>query len=440
MIKTDICVIGAGSGGLSLASGAVQMGAKVVLIEKSKMGGDCLNYGCVPSKSLLAMAQKARYAKVDFKAAHEHVQRVIQTIAPKDSVTRFTKLGVKVIQGEGKFINKKEIKVNDEIIRAKYFVIATGSKPMVPPIAGLDKINYLTNETIFDLSQCPKHLIIIGGGSIGCEMAQAHCLLGAKLISTVRDQLIKDGVDIYEGLEIISAEQNGDEIAVKINQNNQEKIVTGSHLLVAVGRKPDIENLNLAAAQVDFNKKGIVVDRRLRSTNKKTYAVGDVTGGYQFTHVSSYHASIVLRNILFHLPAKTDYRAVPWVTYTNPELAHIGLYEEEAHKKYGEIKITSLPFSENDRAQAEGNTKGLIKIVTKKNGQVLGASIVGDKAGELIDIWCLAINKKLKMKDIASCIIPYPTRGEISKQIAGAFYAPMLFSSKMRKLVKFLMW
>lgn len=452
MIKTDICVIGAGSGGLSVAAGAVQMGAEVVLVEKGEMGGDCLNYGCVPSKSLLAMAHK----QSNFEQAHEHVQRVIATIAPKDSVERFTKLGVKVIQGEGRFINKKEIKVNDKIIRAKYFVIAVGSKPMAPPITGLDKINYLTNETIFDLSQCPKHLIIIGGGPIGCEMAQAHCLLGARvsliqrsrilnkddpeLTSVVHEQLIRDGIDIYEDLEIISVEQNGDEIAVKIKQNNQEKIIIGSHLLVAVGRKPDIKNLNLREAQIAFDKKGIKVDKRLRSTNKKVYAVGDVAGGYQFTHVSSYHASIVLRNILFHLPAKTDYRAVPWVTYTNPELAHVGLYEEEANKKFSEIKVISLPFSENDRAQAEGDTIGLIKVITKKNGEILGASIVGNKAGELIDIWCLAINKKLKMKDIAGCIIPYPTRGEISKQIAGAFYAPVLFSKKIRRLVRFLLW
>jgi pyruvate/2-oxoglutarate dehydrogenase complex dihydrolipoamide dehydrogenase (E3) component len=317
-------------------------------------------------------------------------------------------------------------------------------------------------------------------------MAQAHRLLGARvsiiqrsrilskddpeLTYAVRDRLIKDGVDIYEDLEIISVEQEGAGISVKIKQTklpgfpdqlvrarravplrgsgndmpqnfgDQEKIITGSHLLVAVGRKPDIENLNLNAAQINFNKKGIVVDQRLRSTNKKVYVVGDVAGGYQFTHVSSYHASIVLRNILFHLPAKTDYRAITWVTYTNPELAHVGLYEDQARTKYGKIKITSMPFSENDRAQAEGDTTGLIKVISKKNGEILSASIVGDKAGELIDIWCLAINKKLKMKDIASCIIPYPTRGEISKQVAGAFYAPMLFSDKTRKLVRFLLW
>lgn len=451
-IKTDVCVIGAGSGGLSLAFGAVQMGANVVLIEKGKMGGDCLNYGCVPSKSLLAMAHR----NSDFIAAHKHVQQVIKTIAPKDSVERFTNLGVKVIQGEASFINKKEIKVNDKIVYAKYFVIATGSKPRVPPISNLDKINYLTNETIFDLKYSPRHLIIIGGGPIGCEMAQAHKLLGSKvsliqrsrilskddseLTAVVRKRLIENGVDIYENLEIISVNQNDDKIIIKIKHNNQEKIIIGSHLLVAVGRKPDIENLNLAKAQVVFNKKGIMVDKKLRSTNKTIYAIGDVIGGYQFTHISNYHASVVLRNILFHLAAKVNYHAVSWVTYTNPELAHVGLYEQDAREKHGTIKILSLPFDENDRAQAEGDVTGLIKVIAKKNGQILGASIVGNKAGELIDIWCLAISKKLKLKDIATCIIPYPTRGEISKQVAGSFYASLLFSSKMRKLVRFLLW
>ncbi|MDV7340514.1 FAD-dependent oxidoreductase [Terasakiella sp. A23] len=468
IIKTDICVIGGGSGGLSVAAGASQMGAKVVLVEKGKMGGDCLNYGCVPSKALLAAghaAQAVRHAgkfganatldSVDQQAVHDHVKGVIAGIAPHDSVERFEGLGVQVIQAAAKFTGPQEIEADGKRIQAKRFVISTGSRAMIPPIPGLDETPYYTNENIFDLTEAPKHLIVIGGGPIGIEMAQAHRHLGCEvsvlemftimpkddpeLVDIVRTRLKNEGLNLHEGVKVVGATKTADGVEVTIERDGKEEKIQGSHLLVAAGRRVNVDGLDLEAANVAYDPRGIKVDARLRSSNKKIFAIGDVAGGFQFTHKAGYDAGIVIRNALFRLPAKADYTAMPWVTYTAPELATVGMDEVAAKKKHGEIRILRWPFSENDRARAEGETDGLVKVVTTPKGLILGASIVGPHAGELIQVWTLALAKKMKIGDIASTVAPYPTLGEVSKRAAGSFYTPSLFSEKTKKIVRFLL-
>ena len=464
VIKTDICVIGAGSGGLSVAAGASQMGADVVLIEKSKMGGDCLNTGCVPSKSLIAAAHaahvtrtSARYGvnghepEVRFDEVNRHVHGVIAAIAPHDSVDRFEGLGVNVIQAAARFVGPNEIEAGDTRIRARRFVIATGSSAATPDIPGLSEIPYLTNESIFEVTERPDHLIVIGGGPIGSEMAQAHRRLGSRVtvvqyptilprddpeaVAVVRQQFCDEGIEVIENVMVKAAEPDGNGHAVLIDDDGEERRITGSHVLVAAGRAANVGSLNLEAAGIDYTPRGITVDDRLRTTNKKVFAIGDVAGGYQFTHMAAYHAGIVIRNALFHLPAKVKVHAVPWVTYTDPELAHVGLSEEQARDKHGDVRALRWSFAENDRAQAERETGGLIKVVVGPKGRILGATIVGPRAGEMILTWVLAINEGLKIGAIANLIAPYPTLSEVSKRVAGSYYTEKLFSPRTRKLV-----
>ena len=469
VIKTDICVIGAGSGGLSVAAGAVQMGADVILIEKSKMGGDCLNTGCIPSKALLAAGHAAHNVRtasrfgistgpvdVDFAKAMDHVHSVIAGIAPHDSVARFEELGCTVIQGEAKFTSPRELVADGKTIQAKRFVIATGSRAAIPPIDGLENVPYFTNETIFETKTCPDHLIIIGGGPIGLEMAQAHRQLGAKvtiiemmtilpkddhdMVDVVRTEIEASGISLYENAKTQRVELNGDQIRVVIEQNGADITIEGSHLLLATGRAPNVENLGLDDAGVAFDRRGIEVDARLRTTNRKIFALGDVTGGLQFTHMAGYDAGIVIRNALFRLPAKVNHSAVPWVTYTSPELAQVGLNETTARQKFGDnIRVVTWDYAENDRARAEDATIGFIKVITTPKGRILGAGIVGRQAGELIGIWTLAISQKMKIAAMAGVIAPYPTLGELSKRVAGAWYTPSLFSDRTRKIVRLLL-
>lgn len=462
----DICVIGAGSGGLTVAAGASQMGAKTILVEAGEMGGDCLNSGCVPSKSLIAAAHSAHTITdslkfgiqskftVDFEKVHNHVHDVIETISHHDSVERFTALGVEVIKESAEFVSPNEIRAGKVHVKARRFVIATGSSPAIPPIPGLLETPYLTNETIFNQKTLPKHLIIIGGGPIGVEMAQSFKRLGSdvtiiemfsilgkddpEVTSPVRKKLIDEGIDLREKIKIKLIEKSAAGVSVHLEKNAQTTKISGSHLLVATGRQPNIKKLNLAAAEVETTVKGIVVDRRLRTTNKKIFAIGDVVGDYQFTHMASYHAGIVIRNALFMLPAKVNYQAVPWVTYTDPEIAHVGMTEEMAKYKNKSIQVLRWSFDENDRAQTEKKPEGLIKVVVSKRGKILGASIVGAHAGELLMPWIVAVHKKMHIKDIAGIIAPYPTLSEISKRAAGSFYMNKLFSDKTKKIVQFI--
>ena len=468
ILKPDICVIGGGSGGLSVAAAAAAFGVSVVLIEKAKMGGDCLNYGCVPSKALIAAAKQAQAIRdahkfgvtagdpqVNFRRVNEHIHRVIEGIAPNDSVERFTSLGVKVIEDAGIFTDPKTVIAGDFEIRARRFVVATGSSPFVPPIPGLDEVDYLTNETIFDETRKPGHLIIIGGGPIGMELAQAHRRLGSQVtvlegikalgkddpeLTAIALQHIRaDGVVIHEGTKVISVEKHGKSgIRAIIETADGKAEIDGTHLLVATGRSANVGNLGLEKAQIEFDRRGIKVSDKMRTTNKQVYAIGDVTGGLQFTHVASYQAGLVLRAILFRLPARAKNHIIPWSTFTDPEIAHVGMDAVTARQKFKEIRVLRWPYSENDRARAEHKTTGMIKLVTRKNGRIEGVSIVGHNAGEMINMWALAISKNMKVGDIAGYVSPYPTMTEIGKRAATSYYAPSTRKPLVRKLIGFL--
>ena len=458
-IRCDLLVIGAGSGGLSVAAGASQMGASVVLLEGHKMGGDCLNYGCVPSKALLASA-KVAYGQshaaafgiadhaplVDYAAAKAHVQNTIETIAPMDSPERFEGFGVRVIREFGAFISPTEVQAGDHIIRARRVVIATGSSPLVPPVPGLESVPYETNETLFDLRERPEHLLIIGGGPIGMEMAQAHIRLGCKVTviegakalgrddpeaaAIVLQALRAEGVEIAE--DALAAEITGGGGAIEVKTKDGRSFA-GSHLLMAVGRKSNVERLNLKAGGIAPSRTGIKVDASLRTSNKRVYAIGDVAGGLQFTHVAGYHAGVIIRSALFGLPCKAQELHIPRATYTDPELAQVGLTEAEARAQHGDrLELARFEFHHNDRALAELKTKGFIKVMVVK-GRPVGATIVGHQAGELISLWSLALANRLKMSQIAAMVAPYPSIGEINKRVAGAYFSPRLFESQLVK-------
>ncbi len=379
---------------------------------------------------------------------------VIAAIAPNDSEERFTGLGVKVIRAAARFTGPREVEADGYTVRARRFVVATGSAPRIPPIEGLDSVPYLTNETVFDEKTLPEHLIVIGGGPIGVELAQAFRRLGARvtvlemasilpkddpeLAEFVRRRLRRDGVDLREGIEVRRVERHGNGVAAITAAEDGERRIEGSTLLVATGRAPTVRNLGLEEAGVAYSDGGIEVDSRLRTTNRRIYAIGDVVGGLQFTHVAGYHAGIVIRNALFRLPAKVDYRAVPWVTYTDPEFAHVGMTEAAARAAHDKIRILRWPVADNDRAQAERRPEGLVKVVTTARGRILGAGIVAPHGGELIQPWVLAIGKGLKIADMAQFVAPYPTLGELSKRAAGSYFAPKLFGERTRRVVRFL--
>ncbi|WP_292312537.1 FAD-dependent oxidoreductase [Marivivens sp.] len=442
-LRCDVCVIGAGSGGLSVAAGAVQMGASVVLIEGHKMGGDCLNYGCVPSKALLSAARSGQ----DYVSAKDHVAQTIAAIEPHDSQDRFEGLGCTVIRDYARFISPAVVLAGGKHIRARRFVIATGSSPFVPPIDGIDTVEAHTNETIFELREKPKHLIIIGGGPIGIEMAQAHrgfgcevtVVEGAEILGNedrdaadvIRTSLVEQGVAILENCK---AQRISPDNGVTV-QTDRGPIV-GSHLLIAAGRRVNIDRLDLAEGGINHDLKGIHVDAGLRSvSNRKVYAIGDVAGGMQFTHLAGYHAGIIVRSMLFGLPAKSRTEHIPRVTYTSPELAQIGPTEAEAVEKYGaSVSVHRVEFGGNDRAVASGSTVGFLKLMVVK-GRPVGVTIVGSQAGELIAMWAMAIANRSKLSFIANTVLPYPTLAEINKRAASAYFTPKLFESSLVKRV-----
>lgn len=473
ILKPDICVIGGGSGGLSVAAAAAAFGVPVVLIEAGKMGGDCLNTGCVPSKALLAAAKHAHAMRnggafgvdaaavdVDFAKVRAHVQGVIAAIAPVDSTERFTGLGVRVIKGHAAFKDKRTVAVGDKFeIRARRFVIASGSTPALPPIPGLDQGPYLTNESIFDLDVLPSHLIVIGGGPIGLEMAQAFRRLGSAVTvceaasplakddpecaAIVLDQLARDGVVLRSPVKVIAVAHDRGKVTLTIEsakgqESTQEKI-EGSHLLVAAGRKPTVDGLGLDAAGIRYERSGIVVDKKLKTTNRRVHAIGDCAAGQlQFTHAANYHAGLVIRNALFRLPVQVNNDVIPWVTYTEPELAQTGLSEAEACKRGLKIRILRWPYHDNDRAQAEHLTHGHVKVITKTNGAILGVTIVGAQAGELITAWTLAIAHKLNIRAMTGIIMPYPTLSEIGKRAAIDYFTPSLTRPLVRRIIRWL--
>lgn len=468
MPEFDVAVIGAGSAGLSLAAGASQLGQRVVLIERGRMGGDCLNTGCVPSKALLAAAHACRAVRragrfgaiagdpvVSWDDVRAHVEGVIAAIAPVDSVARYRGLGVTVINGQARFADPATLVVDGRRITARRIVVAAGSRAVAPPVPGLDAVPYWTNESLFDLTERPDHLLILGGGPIGLEMADAFSGLGCQVTIIEAGRIAaRDDPELAEGLRLALIERG---VTIREQAKVSQVIpgpvlilddgtrIAGSHLLVATGRRPNIEDLGLDAGNVRAGPAGIVTDAGLRSvTNRRVFAAGDIAnpagvGPRAFTHVAGYHAGLLIRRMLFRLPARVDYAALPRVTYTDPELAQTGLTEAEARESGLSLRVLRWPLADNDRSVAEGESEGLVKLVVSGK-RLVGAGILGANAGEMISLYSLAISRKLPLSALAGLIIPYPTRSEAGKRAVGTFYTPMLFSDRTRKVVRMLSW
>jgi len=471
-LEADLAIIGAGSGGLSAAAGAAMLGLDVVLYEKGEMGGDCLNYGCVPSKALLSAARAAhgigdaaRYGisapapSIDWPGVQAHIRDAIATIAPNDSQERFEGLGATVIREEARFADPHTLVSATTRTRARRIIIATGSTALVPPIEGLAEMAYLTNETIFDIETLPSHLVILGGGPIGMELAQGFRRLGSEVTviemnrvlgqadaghaSEVAEILRGEGVRILEGhaatrvsgapgaVEVHTQSSSGDP------DGQRAERVSGSHLLVALGRRPVLDGLDLEAGNVAHDKDGIDVRDTLRArSNPRVWALGDAAGQGQFTHLAGWHASIFVRRALFKSPfAKASSLPLPAVTYTSPEIAQIGMTEAQAREAHGgSVATARFPFDDNDRAIAEGKTRGEVKLVIRK-GRILGASILGEGGGDMIQMIALAMSNGLKVKDLTNFISPYPTRTEAIKRAASAHFSDAVFGASARRLV-----
>ena len=465
----DIGILGGGAAGLTIASGAAQLGAKTLLIEKEgRLGGDCLHFGCVPSKTLIKTAQVwhlANTAKqfglpelerkpVDFKAVASRIQSVISTIQKHDSVERFCGLGAKVEFGQAMFVDEHSIKLNGKIYSAKTWVIATGSSPSIPSIQGLDKTPFLTNREIFSLDHLPCSMIFLGGGPVSTEMAQAFSRLGSRvtvierghhilgrededMAASVMKVLCSEGVTLHLNASVVSMRDLGTEKEVVINKGEETTRLRAETIVVAAGREANIEGMGLKEIGMEFEKKGIRVDSRMRTNHKHIYAAGDVTGDYQFTHAAGYEGGIVVSNAIFHLPRKADYTLLPWCTYTDPELASIGMNEAAAKTKGIAYSVWTEEFRDNDRSLAEGEEVGRIKMVLDQHENPLGIQILGPHAGELLSEWVAVLNGKMKLSTLAAAVHPYPTLGEINKRVVGTYFSGKIFSDKVKKTLKF---
>ena len=466
MSKRDLVIIGGGAGGLVVASVAAQLGLTITLIEKAqKLGGDCLHYGCVPSKTLIQTAKVASLMRrgaefgldavipdVDLAKVNAHVQSIIDHIQQHDDPERFRDYGCEVLLGQSaEFISPHKLRVADQIIEGKRFVIATGTRPFIPPISGLDNTGYLTNLDLFSMHRLPKRLVVLGGGPIGLEMGQALSRLGSQVIIIDREKhllsyedpeladalqnaLTAEGIVVHTGTQGQHIYKHNDTVMIDCNNALTLK---ADQILVATGRLPNLEGLGLEAAGVAFTRQGISVDRRQRTSQTHIYACGDICGPYAFTHMAEYQAGIVISNAIFRFPKKTNYRVVPWVTYTDPELARVGLTEQQAREQGIEPTVLRFEFKDIDRALAEVETTGLTKLVTHK-GRILGASILGPHAGELIHEIVLAMQTKTKISDISAAIHAYPTLAQIHRRTVNTAYVPKLFSLRTRKLVKWI--
>ena len=465
MIKMhDLIVIGGGAGGLVVASVASQLGLDVVLINKEEaMGGDCLHYGCVPSKALLKSASVAYLmsnadrwglvsakSQVDMQMVNLAIKKAIDTIQVHDSRERFEALGCEVITGEASFVSPSQVEINGKIINAKRFVIATGSSVFIPEIKGIEQVRYLTNEDMFSLPVLPESLIVLGGGPVGVEMAQAYSRLGSKvtlvelasrLISRMdedaskilADVLSAEGISIHLNAEVVDVFEQGDVKQIKLSDGT---VLQSDALLVAIGRRPVVESLNLEKADVCYDAGGIRVNRKMQSSNKKIFACGDVTGEMPLTHVAELQAGIVIANMIFKLPKKISYDVVPSVVYTDPEVAQVGISIEQCEdRKHGEIY--QFEVSQLDRAVTDNSKVGLAKILTDK-GRIVGAHIIAPHAGELIHELALAIQEKMKISKITSLVHAYPSYSQLNKRLAGQYYSERLFSPLTKKIVRFL--
>ncbi|MDH3391591.1 MAG: FAD-dependent oxidoreductase [Desulfobulbaceae bacterium] len=465
----DLGVIGGGAAGLTITAGAAQLGAKTLLIEKeNELGGDCLHYGCVPSKTLIKTAKVYHEIKhavkfglpqvdikpVDFQQVSNRIRSVIDVIQKHDSVERFCSLGAKVEFGQAEFIDEHSIRLHGKTYSAKTWTIATGSSPANPPFAGLDTVSYLTNKDIFYLDKLPGSMIILGGGPIAIEMAQAFNRLGTRVNVIQRSNQIlskedKDMADIvmaqlsgegvYFALDssiVKIMEENGSKQVTIKNKEGKVETISAETLLVAMGRGPNINGLGLDNIGLTFTNKGIEVDSRLRTNHKHIYAAGDITGKYQFTHAAGYEGGIVISNAIFHLPRKTDYTFLPWCTYTSPELASIGLNEKGATAAGIKYSVWTEEFKNNDRSLAEGEETGKIKMLLDKKEKTIGVQILGPHGGDLLGEWVAALNGKVKLSTLAGAVHPYPTLGEINKRVAGSFLSGKIFSPTVKKGLK----
>lgn len=468
ILTPDICVIGAGSAGLTLAAAAASLGVSVVIIEKGAMGGECLNSGCVPSKALVAAARQAhdiraasRFGiaveepRVSFSAVMEHVRGVIAAIAPNDSAERLTGLGVTVLHGEARFIDRETVAVEKARVHARRFVVATGSRPVVPDIPGLATAPFLTNETVFSLKRLPARLVVIGAGASGLELAQSFRRLGSEvtvleadraladddpeLVALLLETLRAEGIDIREQTRVARVSRRG-RTAVRLTLGRDDgEILDATHMFLAAGRRPELESLGLKEARIRFNETGILVNSRFRTSNRRVYAIGDVVaGGPRFTHWGSYQAGLVLRSILFRFGGKVRPDILPWVTFTEPELAHVGLGEEEARRRYRTIRILRWPFSENDRAVALGATRGLVKLIVTRRGRIVGADLLAPEAGELVAPLVMAVAEGIGIKSFATAVFPYPTRSDALRRAAFSHYAGARDSPWLRRLLRLL--
>lgn len=453
-LKADLCVIGAGAAGLVTSAGAAMLGRKVVLFEAGEMGGDCLNFGCVPSKAILAAAHaahsvraaarlgvKAGQPEIDFGAVMDHVRASITAIEPNDSQERFEGLGVTVIRERAAFTGPATVESKSFTVSAKRFVIATGTRARIPQMPGLSDISYLTNETIWKLTALPSHLFIVGGGPIGCELGQAFARLGAKVtileanrllggfepehVDTLREALAADGVRVIEGCGVERFEQQDDHVAITLPDGER---LTASHVLVAAGRVPVFDGLGLEAAGVETGPMGITCDDRLRTANRRVYAAGDIAGKGALTHLAGWHGSVILRNLYYGLATKQSSNPVPACVYTSPGLARIGLSEAEARSAYGsKVTVTRWPFHDNDRAIAEGDTAGGVKLVLGKGGRLLGVHVAGARADDIIQYASVVMSKGGSVRDLTGPVLAYPTRGEAMKRAAGKHFEPVVF-------------
>jgi pyruvate/2-oxoglutarate dehydrogenase complex dihydrolipoamide dehydrogenase (E3) component len=466
----DIGILGGGSAGLTVASGAAQLGAKTLLVEKEKeLGGDCLHFGCVPSKTLIRTAHVYHLMKqaekfglppvdvkpVDFRDVANRIQSVIRVIQKHDSEERFCQLGTRVVFGEAPFVDEHTIRLNGQTHSAKTWVIATGSSPAVPPIEGLDKTPFITNKEIFSLQRLPKSMIVLGGGPIAIEMAQAFCRLGTRVLVVQRsnqilskedrdmaDQVMEvlggEGVTFHLNASVVRARDLGNEREVVIQTGEGETIpLRAETILVAMGREGNLKGMGLEDISVGFDRKGLKLDQRLRTGHRHLYGAGDVTGAHLFTHAAGYEGSIVISNAIFHLPRKTNYTFLPWCTYTDPELASIGMNEKRAKAAGITYSVWKEAFQDNDRSLAEGEHVGRVKMILDEKEQPLGIQILGPRAGELVSEWVAVMNGKVKLSTLASAVHPYPTLGEINKRVAGTFFSEKIFSEKVRKGLKF---
>jgi len=466
----DIGIIGGGAGGLTVAAGAAQLGAKTLLIEKEKeLGGDCLHFGCVPSKTLIKSAQVYHLMKnaekfglpqvsmppVDFRKIAARIKSVISIIQQHDSEERFCSLGAKVEFGHPNFADAHTIRLNGKTHTAKNWVIASGSSAIIPPIKGLDKTPYITNREIFYLDHLPKSMIVLGAGPIGIEMAQAFCRFGTDVtvvgrapgilpkddldLSTEIMEILKDeGVKFYVNHTIEATADLGNQREVTLKSKNGNTLsLKAETLLVALGRVANVEGLGLETIGIEHDRRGIKVDRRMRTNHKHIYAVGDVKGGFQFTHTAGYEGGIVVSNAIFRLPRKADYTYLPWCTYTDPPLGNIGMNETMAKKAGIDYTVWTESFKNNDRSLAEGEKRGKIKLILNEKEKPISVQVLGPHAGDLLAEWVAVLNGKVKLATLAAAVHPYPTLGEINKRVAGNFFSPKIFSKKVQKGLKF---